>query len=92
WGNAAALRVAEGLAGYFARVFAALSSEQVQTVLGCEYGGLNESYAELYARTRDPRWLGMATLLYDNRVLDPLARGEDGLANLHANTQVPKLI
>ncbi|MGR6329325.1 beta-L-arabinofuranosidase domain-containing protein [Sphingomonas sp. XXL09] len=92
WGNAQALKVVEGLAGYFERVFAALTPEQVQTVLGCEYGGLNESYAELYDRTHDPRWLKMANTLYDDRVLDPLARGEDKLANFHANTQVPKLI
>ncbi|MEH3159763.1 MAG: glycoside hydrolase family 127 protein [Sphingomonas taxi] len=92
WGNAQALAVAQGLGGYFERVFAALTPEQVQTVLACEYGGLNDSYAELYARDRDPRWLRMARLLYDNKVLDPLARGEDQLANIHANTQVPKLI
>jgi DUF1680 family protein len=92
WGNARALAVAEGLAGYIERVFAALSPAQVQTVLGCEYGGLNESYAELYARTGDTRWLRMARLIHDDKVLDPLARGEDRLANLHANTQVPKLI
>ncbi|WP_242098440.1 glycoside hydrolase family 127 protein [Sphingomonas sp. CROZ-RG-20F-R02-07] len=92
WGNTQALAVTTGLAGYFERVFAALTPEQVQQVLACEYGGLNESYAELYARTRDARWLRMARLIHDDRVLDPLARGEDRLANLHANTQVPKLI
>jgi len=92
WGNARALAVVEGLGGYFERVFAALTPAQVQEVLGCEYGGLNESYAELYARTGDRRWLKMAETLYDNRVLDPLMRGEDKLANFHANTQVPKLI
>lgn len=92
WGNKTALTVATGLAGYFDRVFAALTPAQVQDVLACEYGGLNESYAELYARTGDARWLRMAALLYDHRVLDPLARREDALGNLHANTQVPKLI
>ncbi|EZP49912.1 glycoside hydrolase family 127 protein [Sphingomonas sp. RIT328] len=92
WGDPRALGVAEGLAGYIAGVFAALTPAQVQTVLGCEYGGLNESYAELHARTGDARWLRMARLIHDDTVLDPLARGEDRLANLHANTQVPKLI
>ncbi len=92
WGNPKALTVAQGLGGYFERVFAALTPEQVQEVLGCEYGGMNESYAELYARTGDARWLRMAELIYDNRVLDPLTRREDKLANFHANTQVPKLI
>ncbi|KQM66273.1 MULTISPECIES: glycoside hydrolase family 127 protein [unclassified Sphingomonas] len=92
WGNRTALKVVEGLGGYFERVFAALTPEQVQQVLGCEYGGLNESYAELYAQTGNRRWLKMAELIYDNRVLDPLMQREDKLANFHANTQVPKLI
>src|SRR3546814_21108701 len=87
-----ALDVATGLGGYFEGVFTALTPEQVQEVLACEYGGINESIAELYARTNDRRWLAMAELFYDKRVLDPLAAREDKLANFHANTQVPKLI
>ncbi|MEH3120658.1 MAG: glycoside hydrolase family 127 protein [Sphingomonas phyllosphaerae] len=92
WSNAQALTVVLGLATYFERVFAALNDEQMQQVLGCEYGGLNESYAELYARTKDPRWLAVARRIYDRRVLDPLANQEDKLAGFHANTQVPKLV
>ena len=92
WGNRKALAVVEGVGGYFERVFAALTPAQVQEVLGCEYGGLNESYAEMHQRTGNPRWLKMAETLYDNRVLDPLSNREDKLANFHANTQVPKLI
>jgi len=92
WGNATALVVAKGLAGYFERVFAALDDQQMQQLLACEYGGLNESFAELHARTKDARWLAVAERLYDRRVLDPLAAGQDKLANFHANTQVPKLI
>ena len=92
WGNPQALQVAIGLAGYFERVFAALDDAQMQTLLGCEYGGLNESYAELYARTGDKRWLAVAQRIYDRKVLDPLVAQRDELANIHANTQVPKLI
>jgi uncharacterized protein len=92
WGNQQALDVAVGLGGYFERVFAALNDEQMQTLLGCEYGGLNESYAELYARTGDRRWLVVAERIYDRKVLDPLVAQQDKLANFHANTQVPKLI
>ena len=92
WGNPQALDVAVGLGGYFERVFAALNDEQMQTLLGCEYGGLNESYAELYARTGDRRWLVVAERIYDRKVLDPLVAQQDKLANFHANTQVPKLI
>jgi DUF1680 family protein len=92
WGNAQALSVVEGLAAYFERVFAPLTADQVQQVLACEYGGLAESYAELAHRTGNPRWLKMAALLYDRKVLDPIFAGEDRLANIHANTQIPKLI
>ncbi|MGH8252988.1 MAG: beta-L-arabinofuranosidase domain-containing protein [Steroidobacteraceae bacterium] len=90
--DATALRIASGLAAYIERVFAPLTPAQVQQVLVCEYGGLNESYAELYARTGERRWLKMAELLRDERVIAPLERREDLLANLHANTQVPKMI
>lgn len=92
WGNPRALAVATGLAGYFEKVFAALDDAQMQALLGCEYGGLNESYAELYAHTGDARWLRVAERVYDRRVLDPLVAQDDKLANFHANTQVPKLI
>ena len=92
WGNSQALQVTLGLAGYFEKVFAALDDAQMQQMLGCEYGGLNESFAELYARTRDARWMVVAKRLYDDRVLDPLKARQDKLANFHANTQVPKLI
>ena len=92
WGNTQALTVATGLATYFAKVFAALDDAQMQTLLGCEYGGLNESYAELSARTGDKTWLAVAEQLYDRKMLDPMVAGEDRLANFHANTQVPKLI
>jgi len=91
-GNAQALQVAVGLAGYIGKVFAALNDAQVQRVLACEHGGINESFAELYARTGDERWLALARRLYHTKVLEPLAQGNDQLANLHSNTQIPKLI
>lgn len=90
--NAQALQVAVGLAGYMAKVFAALGDEQLQQVLACEHGGINESFAELYARTNDAQWLALARRLYHKKALAPLAEGRDELANLHSNTQIPKLI
>ncbi|WP_313442382.1 glycoside hydrolase family 127 protein [Novosphingobium sp.] len=92
WGNPKALAVVTAFGGYFEKVFAALDDKQLQELLGCEYGGLNESYAELYAQTGDLRWLKVAERIYDKKVLDPIVAQEDKLANFHANTQVPKLI
>jgi DUF1680 family protein len=91
-GDALALEVVTKLGDYFGDVFDALDDANLQKLLACEYGGLNESYAELYARTKDPRWLKLAQRIYDNRVLDPLKAREDKLANFHSNTQVPKLV
>ncbi|MBU3079520.1 glycoside hydrolase family 127 protein [Sphingomonas sp. XMGL2] len=91
-GNRQALAVAVDFAGYFQRVFAALSEDQLQTVLACEYGGLNESFAELSARTGDRQWMLLAERVRDNKLLSPLERRQDVLANVHANTQIPKII
>jgi len=92
WGNPKALAVAVAFAGYFETVFAALDDAQLQDMLGCEYGGVNESFAELYARTGDRKWLALGMRIYDRKMLDPMAAQRDELANHHANTQVPKLI
>jgi len=92
WGNPKALAVAVAFAGYFETVFAALDDAQLQDMLGCEYGGVNESFAELYARTGDRKWLALGIRIYDRKMLDPMVAQRDELANHHANTQVPKLI
>ena len=87
-----ALQIAVGLGQYLDGVFSRLSEEQMQKMLACEYGGLNESYVQLYERTNDARWLVTARRIYDHTVLDPLTRRSDELNGLHSNTQVPKII
>ena len=91
-GSEKALAVAQGLAGYIGGIFDHLSEEQVQQILDCEHGGINESFAELYHRTGKTRWLALAKRLRHRKVLDALAAGKDVLPNLHANTQIPKVI
>ncbi|MDP1026812.1 glycoside hydrolase family 127 protein [Sphingomonas sp. KR1UV-12] len=91
-GNARAMPIALGVAGYLAGVLEPLTDAQMQQVLRAEHGGLNESYAETYALTGDTRWLRMAEKIRHKAVLDPLTARQDKLAGLHANTQIPKLI
>jgi uncharacterized protein len=91
-GNNAAVHVAEKLGVYIGGVFDSLSDAQIQKMLDCEHGGLNESFAELYGRTGNRRWLALSETIYHRKVLEPLSRGEDCLANIHANTQIPKLV
>jgi DUF1680 family protein len=91
-GNPDALGVAEKFADWAYNITKDLTPEQWQRMLGTEYGGINESFAELYARTKKPRYLELARKFYDNRVLEPLSQGQDNLAGKHSNTQIPKLI
>src|SRR5207249_4950074 len=69
-----------------------LSDEQQQAALETEFGGMNEVLANLYAVTGDPEHLRVAKKFDHRAVFDPLARGEDSLNGLHANTQIPKAI
>ncbi|WP_369975832.1 beta-L-arabinofuranosidase domain-containing protein [Xanthomonas bundabergensis] len=91
-GNAQALQVLVPLAGYLGGVFDALDHAQMQTLLDTEFGGLNESYIELGARTGEPRWVALGKRLRHEKVIDPAAAGRDELPHIHANTQVPKFI
>ena len=87
-----AIPVAVNLSLYIDKVFAALDDAQVQDVLNCEHGGINDSFAELYQRTHDPRWLRLSERLYHHKVLDSLVAREDRLANIHSNTNIPKVL
>lgn len=91
-GNMKALEIAKGLADWFEKTHAGLNEEQMQKILAAEHGGLNETFADLYADTGDERYLKLSRRLHHKAILDPLARGEDILPGKHANTQIPKLI
>jgi DUF1680 family protein len=90
--NPRALPILLGLSDYLATIVEGLSEDQVQTMLHAEHGGLNESFADTYAITGNPRWLAMAERLYHKAVLDPLTARRDELQALHANTQIPKVV
>ncbi|WOI54784.1 glycoside hydrolase family 127 protein [Parvularcula sp. LCG005] len=87
-----ALPVLVGMSTYLGDVLDTLDHDQMQKVLAAEHGGLNESYAELYAITGNVRWLKLAERIRHEAVLNPLAEGKDNLPGLHANTQIPKVI
>lgn len=91
-GNRTALQVEIEFAKWAERVLSPLDDEQMQKVLGTEFGGMNEVLADLYADTGDKRWLALSYRFEHRAVLDPLERHEDPLNGLHGNTQVPKLL
>ena len=69
-----------------------LSDEQIQQMLISEQGGLNETFADVYGITGDQKYLRLAHQFSDQRMLQPLLKGEDNLTGKHANTQIPKVI
>jgi len=91
-GNEKAKQVLIRLADWFGHnVLDALNDAQVQTLLDCEHGSINESFAEVFQLTGDRKYLVWARRLCHERMLQPLA-ANDGkfLDHYHANTQIPK--
>ena len=91
-GNQKAKKVLIELSDYLADVISTLNDDQVQAMLDCEYGGMNEAFAQVYALTGDQKYLDASYVFYHKKVQDKLANGVDGLQGLHSNTQIPKLI
>ncbi|MFJ9895808.1 beta-L-arabinofuranosidase domain-containing protein [Streptomyces sp. NPDC091280] len=91
-GNEQALDVVLRQARWVDARTSGLSYEQMQRVLETEFGGMNDVLADLHALTGDTGWLDVAERFTHARVFDPLALGEDRLAGLHANTQIPKMV
>ena len=69
-----------------------LSGQQMQAMLGTEFGGMNAVLADIYQQTGDTRWLTAAQRFDHAAAFNPLASNQDQLNGLHANTQVPKWI
>jgi hypothetical protein len=92
FGDPTALETAKGMAAWVGSRAKPLSDAQWQEMLQTEFGGMQESLTDLYAVTKDAEHLRLARLFDHRVVFDPLARGEDALDGLHANTQIPKAI
>lgn len=90
--NEQAKAVVTRLTDWAVNSFGHLSEEQFQTMLRSEFGGMNESLAEMYAITGNENYLRLARQFYHKAILDPLSERRDELAGKHSNTQVPKII
>ena len=91
-GNAQAKEVLRGLADWAVEITKALDDAQFQIMLEKEFGGIQETLADAYAITGDPRHLALANRFYHKKPQDAVASREDRLAGLHANTQIPKYL
>ncbi|HEX9190269.1 MAG TPA: beta-L-arabinofuranosidase domain-containing protein, partial [Vicinamibacteria bacterium] len=91
-GDRASLEAATGMADWVAARARRLTDAKWQAMLETEFGGMQDALTELHLTTGDPEHLRLARLFDHRAVFDPLARGEDALDGLHANTQIPKAI
>ena len=91
-GSKPALNMFLNLCDWGADLVANLSDQQMEGMLGNEFGGMNEVYADAYAITGDEKYLKTAKRFTHHALYDGLHDGVDNLDNMHANTQVPKVI
>jgi uncharacterized protein len=73
-------------------ITAALTDDQMQSMLDTEHGGMAEILADAYGMTGDAKYLTAARRFSHKVLLDAMAAGVDNLDNKHANTQIPKII
>jgi len=91
-GNEQALEVEKKFADWIGTIMLDLTNEQVQEVLNCEFGGIQETLADLYQDTGEEKYLKIARIFHHKGIIDPLTEHKDILPGKHGNTQIPKLI
>ena len=97
-GNEQAKTLFLGFCDWAIDLTAGLSDAQMENMLGNEHGGMNEVLADAYAITvgADPvsarKYLDVAKRFSHRRLLTAMSKRVEKLDNMHANTQVPKVV
>ena len=91
-GNEQAKKLFMGFCDWAIDLTASLSDAQMEQMLGNEHGGMNEVLVDAYAMTNDKKYLDVAKRFSHRRLLTPMSQRQDCLDNMHANTQVPKVV
>ncbi len=91
-GNDRALHIATKFTDWLFTVVKDLTDDQVQEMLNCEHGGINEVLAELSALTGEKRYMDMSHIFHHKVIIDSIAHHKDILPRVHANTQIPKFV
>ncbi|MDQ1090194.1 glycoside hydrolase family 127 protein [Siphonobacter sp. SORGH_AS_1065] len=90
--NKKALDINVRMANWVGETLKNLTDEQIQKMLLCEYGGMNELLVNTYSLTKNKKFLDLSYKFHDRWILDSLAHHKDILPGKHSNTQIPKLI
>ena len=91
-GNEQAKTLFLGFCDWAIDLTAGLSNVLMEQMLNNEHGGMNEVLADAYAITKDKKYLDVAKRFSHRRLLVRMSQRQDNLDNMHANTQVPKVV
>ena len=91
-GNKQALKIVIGMADWTFNTINHLPDSLRLKMLNCEYGGMNDVLANIYALTGKKKYLDLSYKFYDEFVMGKLAQRMDPLPGKHSNTNVPKAI
>ena len=90
--NQQALNIAANMGSWAYIKLQPVTASQRAQLLRNEFGGINESFYNLYAITGNAHYKWLAGFFYHNEALDPLKERKDILSSKHANTYIPKLL
>ena len=90
--NQQAIRVLRKIGSWIDRELKNLTDAQLQQMLDCEHGGMNEVLVNMYAVTGDKNYLQLSYKFHHKVVLDSLAAQKDVMQGRHSNTNIPKII
>ncbi|MEZ5071795.1 MAG: glycoside hydrolase family 127 protein [Bacteroidales bacterium] len=87
FGSERSLEITVRFADWLNTVVGGLSEVQIQEMLNCEHGGINESLAELYGITGDSLYLGMSRIFHHRASSTPSSRRTLSEARQHADPE-----
>jgi uncharacterized protein len=90
--NKQALQIVRQMGDWAYKKLQPVTAEQRTKILRVEFGGINESFYNLYAITGKTEYKWLGDFFYHGEVMDPLQEGKDNLDKKHANTFIPKIL
>ena len=90
--NTDALAIAVGMGNWAHAKLSGLDEATRLKMIRNEFGGINESFYNLYAATGDVKYRQCAEFFYHPEVIDPLKQHNGDMGTKHTNTFIPKVL
>ena len=88
-GNETAIDILKRLADWYVRWVKEMQEEEPAAVYSGEQAGMLEVWADMYALTKDEKYLFLVKAYENNALFDRLDAGGDALSDDHANASIP---